>query len=316
MSLSTRNALFAEPSHSSKVEWEEVDCPLCGGGQYRGLIEAPDTTRAEGRRFLVVQCQQCTLCFTNPRPTQRSIGQFYHEDYKPHHRQANPNSTTKPWWKRFWRRRERLRDALPLHGQGRLLDFGCGEGSFLLRMQRQGWQATGVDNSLAAMECLRIAGLNAVRGSLPHPDLPPESFDMVTMWQSLEHVHQPLDVLRAARGLLVPGGKILVACPNIESMPFHWFGPAWNALDLPRHLTHFSPATLQTIMIRAGFRTGSVRMVRGSSWLRQSAHRARRMAVTPSRWLSWMRTRLGSNLASWYCYLTRLSDSIMIMGVK
>ena len=139
---------------------------------------------------------------------------------------------------------------------------------------------------------------------------------MVTMWQALEHVHDPLEVLRAAHDLLVPGGKVLVACPNIESMPFRWFGPAWNGLDLPRHLTHFSPTTLQAMMQRVGFRVGSVRMVRGSSWIRQSAQLARRLSMKPARGLSWMRTRLGSNFAGWYCYLSRLSDSMMIMGAK
>jgi len=255
------------------------------------------------------------LCFTNPRPTPASIASFYHEDYKPHHNRPTASAAHARWWARFWPfQGRRLRRTLPPHGQGRLLDFGCGEGSYLLRMKEQGWLATGLDCSFATMESLRALGIPGVFGSLPHPDLQPESFDMITMWQSLEHVHDPLEVLGAARDLLAPGGKILVACPNIESLPFRWFGSTWNALDLPRHLLHFSPTTLQAMLVRAGFRIGAVRLLRSSSWIRQSARLAQRRHPVPDR--SWMRGRLGSSLASWYAHLRRKSDSMMIVADK
>ena len=91
------------------------------------------------------------------------------------------------------------------------------------------------------------------------------------MWQALEHVHDPLRVLCEAHRLLVPGGKIVVAVPNMDSLPYRWFGRAWQGLDLPRHLTHFSPRTLHKMLQRAGFQVGPVRMVRHSNWLRASA---------------------------------------------
>ena len=144
---------------------------------------------------------------------------------------------------------------IPWHGRGRLLDFGCGGGAYLERMHRQGWDVTGLDVSAAAVECVRTRlGLRALLGTLPHPELKPATFDVVTMWHSLEHVHEPLEVLRAAHQLLAPGGKLLVATPNIDSLPFRWFGQAWYGLDLPRHLTHFSSRTLRRLLERAGER--------------------------------------------------------------
>ena len=80
-------------------------------------------------------------------------------------------------------------------------------------------------------------GLETYAGSLPHPELKPRRFDVLTMWQSLEHVHQPRQVLQAALDLLEPGGKLFVAVPNIDSRPFRRYGPDWYGLDLPRHLT-------------------------------------------------------------------------------
>jgi SAM-dependent methyltransferase len=117
-----------------------------------------------------------------------------------------------------------------------------------------------------------------VAGDLGSPELEREGFDVVTMLQSLEHVHGPLEALRQARKLLAPGGRLYVWVPNIEGLPFRWFGPGWFGLDLPRHLVHFSPPTLKRMVAAAGFRPLRLRMVRHSSWMKQSALSARRMA--------------------------------------
>ena len=76
-------------------------------------------------------------------------------------------------------------------------------------------------------------------GTLPHPKLDPERFDLVTMWASLEHFHRPLETLRSVHQLLVPGGRLLVSVPNVQSASCRWFGAAWFNWSLPYHLTHF-----------------------------------------------------------------------------
>ena len=133
------------------------------------------------------------------------------------------------------------------------------------------------------------------------------AFDVITMWQSLEHVHEPHEVLCEARRLLAPGGKLIIATPNIDSLPFRWFGHAWYGLDLPRHLTHFAPWTLRLMLHRAGFRVGRIRMVRHSSWLRSSAQAACREPYSNT-WHRWLRKRTPSTIATWFSYLTRQCD--------
>src|SRR5262249_26383152 len=114
------------------VEWEESDCLLCGSRRHAVLVEAPDPMPGgAGLWFAVVQCHDSGPCFTNPRPSLRSTGQFSPDQYTPH---ASRHGKSR-WWRRlpFLRRRrlDRMVRAVPWNGEGRLLDFGCGGGAFL-----------------------------------------------------------------------------------------------------------------------------------------------------------------------------------------
>jgi SAM-dependent methyltransferase len=299
------------------VEWEEADCLLCGSRHWSPLLEAPDTAAGhDGLWFAVVQCQDCGLCYTNPRPNARTIGQFYPEFYRPHRSPKRRKKGFRLRLPNLLPRGCKEGQVLPWHGQGRLLDFGCGGGSFLERMARHGWHVTGLDVCSDAVERIRHElGLRCLYGSLPHPNLQPGEFDVITMWHSLEHVHQPLEVLRAAYRLLAPGGRLLVATPNIDSLPFRWFRQAWFALDLPRHLAHFSPQTLELILERAGDQVEAVYMVRHSDWLRSSARLACRRRRGPH-WHRWLTSKPASGVAAWYSYLTRQSDCMLASAWK
>jgi SAM-dependent methyltransferase len=302
-------------SPTSRVEWEEVSCPLCQGRRWKTLVEGADPSPGGGKHglwFAVVKCLDCDLCFTNPRPSPRTIGAFYPTDYRPYRKSVGRRQTL---WRRL-RKSPVPTKGINWHGQGRLLDFGCGSGSFLARMHQAGWRVTGVDCSAETVATIRqTLGVPVLEGTLPHPELQERSFDVLTMWHSLEHVHQPLEVLRAAYRLLVPGGKLVVELPNIDSLPFRWFGSQWFGLELPRHLTHFNPWTLRRMLERAGFDPGPVNMVRHANWLRTSARRARQRGrpSVVARLLTYWPV---ASVTSWYSYLTRQSDSIRVTAVK
>lgn len=309
-----RDLITPATSSGVIVEWEEPDCLLCGGSHWQPVIEAPDNTKGgTGLWFAVVQCQSCGLCFTNPRPSATSIGQFYPSAYRPHraprkerHRKVRLRLMPE------WGRPRKERQALPWHGEGRLLDFGCGGGSYLERMHRQGWRVLGMDTSAAAVERIQtVLGLPALEGTLPHPRLVAGSFDVITMWHSLEHVHRPVEILREAHRLLAPGGKLLVAVPNIDSLPFRMFRGSWYGLDLPRHLTHFSPWTLHLILEHVGFRVDPIRMVRHSDWFRSSAKLSCQDEDMP-RWHRLLTFKPLSRLATWYSYVSRQCDCMIV----
>ena len=309
----------AEPAPA--VQWEETDCPLCGADAGKPFLEAADPLPPAntGLVFAVVRCTHCGLTYTNPRPNERGIARFYPAEYHPHRRpnklrQARP---ARPFWSRvFGRPCSERRGALPWIGPGRLLDFGCGAGSFLKTMADQQWQVTGLDAMVGAVQQVRDThGLPALVGTLPHPDLQPGSFDVVTMWHSLEHVHRPLTVLREAYRLLVPGGKLIVATPNIDSLPFRLFGGSWFGLDLPRHLTHFTAHTLTEMLHAAGFRANAVRQLRHSDWLRTSARLALRQGSGGilAKLLQWKPV---AKTAAWLCYALGSADCIVCVAER
>lgn len=314
-------AVVDPPADSAAgVRWDDSPCPLCCAADEEPLFEAADPTPRPGEqalRFLVVRCRACQLVYTNPRPDADDIHRFYPADYRPH-RPRKPAHARRPhpFERLLGRPTAERRGLLPWPGVGRLLDFGCGGGSFLKRMADQGWEVTGVDASDAAVRAVTDdLGLTAFVGSLPHPELRPSSFEVVTMWHSLEHVHDPLAVVREAYHLLVPGGKLIVACPNIDSWAFRRYAESWFGLDLPRHLTHFTPVTVSRLLQTAGLRVTEVRGVRHSDWLRSSAKRA--AAGPDADWIDklflW---KPAAKLAAWLAYALGQSDCLLAVAER
>jgi SAM-dependent methyltransferase len=137
---------------------------------------------------------------------------------------------------------------------GALLDVGCGDGSFLVRMKSRGWDVAGVDfDAKAIATAKRKHGLNLHHGDLAQVNFPGDKFDAITLNHVIEHVPLPLDLLAECRRILKPGGRLIVVTPNSVSMGHQWFGRHWKGLDPPRHLHIFSPGNLAGSARRAGF---------------------------------------------------------------
>jgi 2-polyprenyl-3-methyl-5-hydroxy-6-metoxy-1,4-benzoquinol methylase len=301
-----------------RIDWEEIACPLCGGTDHAHKIEAPEPAPAAAaaaaaampaRWFLVVECRHCGLCFTNPRPTADSCARLF----PPRTGLASQPSDPPP---RPWRR-PRIADPLApvwtLVEHGRLLDVGLGVGSFLRRLYECGRPFTAVNQSTAAAAFMRqMWGVTAMAGSLPHSDLSGDCFDVITCMNTLEQFAQPLQVLRAARQLLVPGGVLVVAVPNMDGLPFRWFGRDWPGLDLPRHLTHFTPRTLRLMLQQANLRVHRMTAVRHSGWLRRAAGHSGLSAP----WGRFLKGKAVASLASWYTALVRRPNGILAVALR
>jgi len=135
---------------------------------------------------------------------------------------------------------------LPAAARGRLLDIGCGNGRFLNRMRSLGWQVAGVDFDADAVRVARNHyGLDARCGSADAVGFEPASFDVVTLDHVIEHLPDPRASLAAAASLLRPGGTLALATPNFASLDSRIHREDWHALDPPRHLYLFSPASIR-----------------------------------------------------------------------
>jgi SAM-dependent methyltransferase len=324
------------------VEMESVDCLLCGGGDHETIVITHDHLTRIGGNFRVVRCRNCQLAFTNPRPTDRARGLFYPADYAPHlepesnrahlanwrrtlefaalrHRLGYPSRSPDRWTalksvaaRAVFRRRRDRQHWIPFRSPGRLLDFGCGADDFLALMRDYGWHVEGVDLFPQVVDALRRkAGIRAHVGSLPHPDIHPESLDALTMRHSLEHVPYPKQVLKAAADALRMEGIVVVGVPNLASWSFKHFQQNWTGLALPRHLTHFTPPTLSRMVEAAGFRVLSIEQIGRDGRIRKSARIA-----TKSGQPSVLRWKTLAGLVARWTELTGQADSLRLIAEK
>ncbi|MBS1566459.1 MAG: class I SAM-dependent methyltransferase, partial [Bacteroidetes bacterium] len=131
---------------------------------------------------------------------------------------------------------------------GRLLDIGAGTGAFANIMQQGGWQVTALEpDSDTRKRALELYGL-AVLPADALLQLPEGSFDVITMWHVLEHVHDLHGYIAQIKKLLSPNGRLVIAVPNYTSYDAGYYRQFWAAYDVPRHLYHFSPASMHGLL--------------------------------------------------------------------
>ena len=178
-----------------------------------------------------------------------------------------------------------LQDQAP----GRVLEVGCGSGSRLAELRDRGWEVQGVEPDEAAVAVAREHyKVPVVAGMLEEGTFPPGSFDAVVMTHVIEHVADPIPLLRVCRSLLRPGGRVVITCPNLDSYGHATYGAAWIGLDPPRHEHLFTLDSLVAVTRAAGFSSvrgrtsvrGALGNLVGSEQVRAAGHRRGR--VVPS----------------------------------
>jgi SAM-dependent methyltransferase len=215
--------------------------------------------------FSVISCAGCGLAFTWPQLRGEDFSVFYPETSYPAYLAAAPSRGAVKTALDSWARRRGARSVKTgpyrryfSRHPGVLLDVGCGVGHHGAAFREVGWIVHGIEPSAAAAHEARRRGLVVHHGTLEDFDGPDGSFDLVIFNHSLEHIPHPSGALRRAHALLKPGGELAVAVPDFGCWQRRVFQDRWFHLDVPRHLQHFTSATLADLAARVGFRDVSV----------------------------------------------------------
>ncbi len=207
---------------------QPAPCPLCSERITRFEYVVTDATSKE--QFSIFFCTLCQVGFTLPVP--KKLDQYYSPNYY---------SPLKTWVYKMLQVR-RLRIIGKLIDSGKLLDIGCGDGSLSLQLNRN-YSYTGIETPFANSKnpLVKSVGVERMRE-------PKNSFNIVMFWESFEHLKNPLVALRRASSTLLSNGYLIIECPNYSSWERFLFGSHWFHLDPPRHLYHYTPRGLSTLL--------------------------------------------------------------------
>ena len=228
-------------------------CPLCGAGRLKPRA-------VEWKDGLFSLCRACGFLFQDPPPAEAQVRTFYEQDYY---------DELKPLENRIRQARlplyqQALRQMAPLKKTGRVLDLGCGFGDFMLAAEKEGWQCWGLDPSREAWGAARKHFKDqVVLGTAESAEFQDGYFDVVTLWNVLDCVSEPLKTLEHIRRWLRPGGRILVRTPNAACHYFfyHLYHRGMPLLNLAGwkkdftafHRSNFSGQSLKMCLAAAGF---------------------------------------------------------------
>jgi SAM-dependent methyltransferase len=227
-------------------------CPICGQAGAQEWLRAPDRLHGRREKYTLVRCAACSLVWQSHPPKPSEMHLHYTDAY---HKLISGAGGPNP--ARRWRDRK---TTVGIYKQlGTLLDLGCSSGSFLECMRSESWKLYGVEMSAEEARTAEAqTGAQVFVGDVQEAPFAPESFDVITCFDVLEHMYEPLRVVAKVREWLKPGGIFYVQVPNIDSAEGRVFGSYWHGLELPRHLFHFSLASLKFLAESAGLREVSL----------------------------------------------------------
>jgi len=230
-------------------------CPICASESIGKLYTAKDHT-VSGQLFEVWRCAKCSGGFTQNVPDAATIGPYYAAESYVSHTDSKKGFINFVYHKvRSYAllTKKKLVTKLANKSTGTLLDIGAGTGAFVHTMQAGGWQVTGLEpDATAAQQALLKYNIQLQAADTIYT-LGNQGFDVISMWHVLEHVHDLHGYFKRFGELLKPSGVLVIAVPNYTSTDASIYGHHWAALDTPRHLYHFSPASMELLANAHGF---------------------------------------------------------------
>jgi 2-polyprenyl-3-methyl-5-hydroxy-6-metoxy-1,4-benzoquinol methylase len=245
---------------------QKVNCIVCGNNKADLLYKLPDFMLDRyDLHAAYVKCQICGLIYQNPRLSDEEVRNHYPPEYDSY----IPQKAGKSWLSRksgWYGVRKRCEFITKIKKHGRLLDVGCANGDFLHEMQDfPGWKLHGVEISTYASEMARVGyALDVFNGSLEEARYPDETFDVITLWEVLEHLENPKNAVEEIHRILKIDGVLVLRIPNSDSWDARQFGRCWAGYDSPRHRYAFNPETIKKLLLPLQFKIDQMNCRMGS----------------------------------------------------
>ena len=236
-------------------------CPCCNGVDISKVLSAADHT-VSNETFEIWQCNVCTARFTQNVPDKNEIEKYYKsENYISHSdtKQGFINSLYHFVRKRTLNGKRKLVEKYTKLSIGKILDIGAGTGAFLQVMQKSEWEVTGLEPDETAREnAKKLYGLS-LQPSEELFNLKAETFDAITLWHVLEHVHELHEYMDQLKKLLKLTGCLFIAIPNYACYDEKIYKEFWAGYDVPRHLYHFSPTSITQLLLQHGLQLKEIK---------------------------------------------------------
>lgn len=228
-------------------------CPLCGNPEFSEFISTKDYFLTQ-EKFRIVKCNSCDFVFTNPIPSLENLSAYYDSpDYLSHTANKKRLVGIVYNYLREINLRSKYRVINRFKKAGKILDIGQGTGEFLKYMRNKDWDVLGIEPNTSARQFAIDQYNLEVYPEEKITQLPSNSFDVITMWHVLEHISELTLRMEQIKNLLDKDGVLIIAVPNLDSPDAKMYGEKWAALDVPRHLYHFTQDTVDKLLSKFGF---------------------------------------------------------------
>lgn len=276
-----------------------TNCPVCGAAELTPVFDVVDQLVSHDS-FSLLSCAQCGCRLTERAPDQAGSSMYYQSaEYISHSNTSRGliNRIYQAVRKRTLRQKVKWVERSTGLSGGRVLDVGSGTGAFVHELRKAGWQADGLEPDPIARQVAQTDFAVTLLDIDRLFQLPVGSFDAITLWHVLEHVHDLNGYMNQLHRLLKPGGRLLIALPNHTSFDADYFGKWWAAYDVPRHLYHFSPDSMRHLATKHGFTCRSIRPLwYDAFYIALLSHQHK---TGSSRWLSSAWVGIRSNVRAW-----------------
>jgi len=225
-------------------------CQICNNKNHRSFMTVKDHDKSD--KFHLMECSSCGLVSVYPIPSGQKLNEYYKKEYYTLPEKGIVGYLEETLNKAVFK--THLKHIKRYAKIGKLLDLGSGNGYFLKFAKENNWQTLGVEMSPDASKYATEQKLEILNDSIENVNLPKNEFEVVTMFNVLEHMTNLNSILRKVRDSLKPNGLLVIEVPNLDSLQRKVFKNSWCHLDVPRHIFHFRKRSFLKLIRKYEFR--------------------------------------------------------------